>query len=97
MGLLKRYSLLRLHNGGRALCHLLLPLLCPLLILLLLRLLCQRLSHYRLLHHLRLNLRLLLMLHSFRLHSNVHGQLLQALLEGGDVVVGVEGGGGAVE
>lgn len=40
-------------------------------------------------HSSRLNL-LLLVLQSLRLHSNVHGQLLQTLLQCGYIIVGIE-------
>lgn len=78
---------------------LLLGLLCPLLILLWL---CQGLSrlllhNHLLLLHLMLYHGRLLVLHPFRLHPNIHRQLLQSLLQGGNIIVRFERGGRAVE
>lgn len=86
--------------GRLPLRHLLLRLLRPLLILLRLP---QGLTCLLLLYrHLMLLLLmlchlLLLVLHPLSLHPNIHRQLLQSLLQGGDIVIGYERGSGAVK
>lgn len=58
-------------------------------LLLVLRLLLG-LSGYSRLLNLLLLCRLLLLMHPFRLHPNIHRQLLQSLLQGGNIIVCVK-------
>lgn len=101
MRLLEGHALLRrlARRQGGSVCRLplsrLLLRLLRHLLLVLLRL-SQGLSSHLLLN-LLLRHRRLLMLHPLRLHPNIHCQLLQSLLQGGNIIICIERGSSAIE